>query len=97
MGYFPDKWNCSEAKRMNKKLTKIYKEPADSEARLKMRENKSEMIATQNKNKYDHIKTMFEGKEKAEGAKKDEFEISAYKRMHAFGEEEQKMVNEDPQ
>ena len=37
MGYFPDKWNCSEAKRMNKKLTKIYKQPTDSYERTKMR------------------------------------------------------------
>ena len=59
MGYFPEKHNCSEARRMNKKLDKIYSEPSDSEARTKLSQNKTEMITTQNKNKIDHIRTMF--------------------------------------
>ena len=46
MGYFPDKWNCSEAKRANKKLTKIYEQPIDSYDRRKIRENKTEMVQT---------------------------------------------------
>ena len=96
MGYFPDKWNCSEAKRMNKKLTKIYKQPTDSYERTKMRENKTEMLRTLAKNKTDHIKTMFEGKEG--GTKKQEIpEVSAYKQMFVFGDEAKQILREDHQ
>ena len=96
MGYFPDKWNCSEAKRMNKKLTKIYQQPADSYERIKMRESKGEMKRTLDKNRKDHVKTMFQGKGGSD-AEPDAFEVSAYKKMFVFGDEEKRIVKEDPQ
>ena len=79
---------------MNKHVSKMYSVTSSERAK---KTDEAEMMATQNKNKIDHIRTLFKGKEDTKVKKIGEHETSAYKRQFAFGEEAQQMVKTDIQ